>query len=427
MGGAFFRARCALLVLQMLVIAGSQQSDSSDALQSGADTDDWHPKQRYSKTTAPLSMYHATAVSSAARLLAQGKKDEALSTCNSVLRFDTEHAPCLAMKAKVLAAKGQASAAIKSAQAAIDADPGWKDAYGILASLYSAQGQRNILARDHEAAYESFRKILLLDLDNEVLSSTLIASAYYGMGRALHAAGIEAEAIRNLERAVSLSPRSAEMYHKLAHVLVERGQKYGGDGAVLSVPEEDTLWTVLRRALKLQYSQHLWVHLLAANQRALEWSTHYTDMQALSKQLASELNHAYCSLPPPLLLSFPIPSQVLLACSRAGTLASFRGLPPPVTPQEARSVLPTTSPGDRRADRGGPGGGGGGAGGADGGGEPLMRVVYLSGVGLSGADPSSSLVQVSLCIYVYLRVSRCVYLRGVGLRGADPSCVCSVW
>ena len=183
------------------------------------------------------------------------------------------------------------------------------------------------------------------------------------------------------------------MYHKLAHVLVERGQKYGGDGAVLSVPEEDTLWTVLRRALKLQFSQHLWVHLLSANQRALEWTTHYNDLQALSKQLASELSNAYCSLPPPLLLSFPVPSEVVLACSRAGALASFRGLPPPVPPQETYSLMPTLSS-SRRADGGGPGGGRGGGG--VGGGESLLRVVYLSGVGLSGTDPSSWLVQVSL-------------------------------
>jgi len=32
----------------------------------------------------------------------------------------------------------------------------------------------------------------------------VLAGAYYGMGRALHAEGIGAEAIRNMERAVSL-------------------------------------------------------------------------------------------------------------------------------------------------------------------------------------------------------------------------------
>ena len=255
---------------------GQEQEAGGDVAQS----DDWHPKQRFSKTTAPISIYHTKAVNAAARLLAVGKKDEALYTCNSVLRSDPNHAPCLTMNAKVLAAKGQAFAALKSAQDAIDADPGWKDAYKVLASLYSAQGQRSILARDYEAAYESYRRILLLDLDSEVLSSTVLAAAYYGMGRALYAAGIEAEAIRNLEQAVSLSPRSAELHHKLAQVLVERGQRFGGDGAVLSVPEEDKLWTVLRRALKLQYSQSLWVHLISANQRAMEWTTHYNDLQA---------------------------------------------------------------------------------------------------------------------------------------------------
>ena len=41
-----------------------------------------------------------------------------------------------------------------------------------LASLYAAQGQRQILLRNNEAAYESYRRILLLDLEGEVLSGT---------------------------------------------------------------------------------------------------------------------------------------------------------------------------------------------------------------------------------------------------------------
>ena len=45
-------------------------------------------------------------------------------------------------------------------------------AYEALASLYAAQGQRQILLRNNEAAYESYRRILLLDLEGEVLSGT---------------------------------------------------------------------------------------------------------------------------------------------------------------------------------------------------------------------------------------------------------------
>jgi len=82
------------------------------------------------------------------------------------------HAPCLTMLARVYAARGDAAAARKSAQDAIDADPGWAGAYEALASLYAAQGQRQILLRNNEAAYESYRRILLLDLEGEVLSGT---------------------------------------------------------------------------------------------------------------------------------------------------------------------------------------------------------------------------------------------------------------
>ena len=184
--------------------------------------------------------------------------------------------------------------------------------------------------RDSEAAYESFRRVLLLDLDNKVLTSTVIAAAYYGMGRALNAAGIEAEATKNLERAVSLSPRNVEMQHTLARMLIEQSEQFGGEGASRSGQEEDKTLAVLEKALKLQYNQYLWVHLLAANQRAFEWSTHYQDMQSLSKQLVVELKESYCSVPPPLLLSFPIPSQLLFSCSRAAAISAFRHVPTPL-------------------------------------------------------------------------------------------------
>ena len=82
----------------------------------------------------------------------------------------------------------------RSAQDAIDADPGWAGAYETLASIYATQGQHQILLRDNEAAYESYRRILLLDLEGEVLTGSVLAGAYYGMGRALHAEGIGAEA-----------------------------------------------------------------------------------------------------------------------------------------------------------------------------------------------------------------------------------------
>ena len=157
-------------VLALLVLACARGGDEERKAH-GAEHDEWHPR-RFAQTPAPLSTSHAAAVSSAARLLALGKGDEALQVCRKVLRSDPRHAPCLTMLARVYAARGDAAAARKSAQDAIDADPGWAGAYEALASLYAAQGQRQILLRNNEAAYESYRRILLLDLEGEVLSGT---------------------------------------------------------------------------------------------------------------------------------------------------------------------------------------------------------------------------------------------------------------
>ena len=159
----------------------------------------------------------------------------------------------------------------RSAQDAIDADPGWAGAYETLASIYATQGQHQILLRDNEAAYESYWRILLLDLEGEVLTGSVLAGAYYGMGRALHAEGIGAEAVSNMERAVSLSPRDAEMQLRLAHLLIERGERFRGDGELPLAPDLNETLKVLRRALSLQYHPYLWLHQVTANQRVFDW------------------------------------------------------------------------------------------------------------------------------------------------------------
>jgi hypothetical protein len=98
-----------LLLVFACVRGGEQQRDAD-----GADHDDWHPRQRFAKTPAPISTSHIAAVNSAARLLALGKGDEALQICRNVLRSDVQHAPCLTMLARVYAARGDAAAARRS-------------------------------------------------------------------------------------------------------------------------------------------------------------------------------------------------------------------------------------------------------------------------------------------------------------------------
>ena len=364
------KLRTAILVIVLLVKA---QRGSSQAKQTETENDDWHPKHRFSKTQQVLSSLFLDAVRSAEHLSALGQHNEALDICNSVLYHEPKHAPSLTAKAMVLNGQGMASAARKSAQDAIDADPGWIGAYHFLASLYRVKGHNHIQHDENEAAYESFRKILLLDLDGEVLTSTDMASAYYGMGRALHGAGVQTEAIANLRRAVSICPRCTEMQHVLARWLIERDEQSGAsisDGAPTEVYEQETLRT-LRDALDLLHDQYLWIHLLAANQRALEWTGHhYHDMQSLTKQLAQEISHSHCSLSPHLLLSFPIASEIVLLCSRAIATSAIRHAPPRVNGALERMGEHNPKCSQR-----------------------LLRVAYLSGQGFSSAHPTSYLLQ----------------------------------
>ena len=132
----------ALLLLLACAPGGSQQHEE---LAGSAEHDDWHPREHFSEKPVGLSTMHMDKVRAAAHLLALGKSDDALIMCNKVLRNDPEHAPCLTMKAKVLAAQGFAQEARKCAQDAIDFDPGWAAAYEVLASIYAAQGQAHIL------------------------------------------------------------------------------------------------------------------------------------------------------------------------------------------------------------------------------------------------------------------------------------------
>jgi len=100
-----------LLLVFTCVRGGDQQREAH-----GAEHDDWHPRQRFAKTPAPISTSHIAAVNSAARLLALGKGDEALQICRTVLRSDVHHAPCLTMLARVYAARGDAELARRSPQ-----------------------------------------------------------------------------------------------------------------------------------------------------------------------------------------------------------------------------------------------------------------------------------------------------------------------
>lgn len=102
------------LVLPLLLVFACVRGGDQQHEEHGTEHDDWHPRQRFAKTTAPISMSHIAAVNSAARLLALGKGDEALQICRNVLRSDVHHAPCLTMLARVYAARGDAAAARRS-------------------------------------------------------------------------------------------------------------------------------------------------------------------------------------------------------------------------------------------------------------------------------------------------------------------------
>ena len=286
----------------LLLIASSHEAlheNPNEAEHGQAEHDDWHPKRQFSSKPLGMSLWYSEKINAGLRLIAEGRIPEALQLCDKLLRAEPNHAPTLTLKAKVLAAQGFASAARKSVQDAIDADPGWKEAYDFLVSLYLSQGHRDLLSRDNEAAYECFRRILLLDLEGQFLSSIVKASAYDGMARALYAAGAEAAAMENLELALALNPRSAELHHRLARILIEQAERVGGDGALISFEHENKTMAVLQRALELQYHPLLWTHLLAAQQRIFDWS------------LSS--NMSFTSLPSPF-LSLSRTCCLLFAC-----------------------------------------------------------------------------------------------------------------
>ena len=76
---------------------------------------------------------------------------------------------------------------------------------------------------------------------------------------------------------------------------------------------------------------HTQSHTYTNTQRAFNWTSQHRDMERLEATLAEELKHNHCSFPPPLLLIFPVPADILSACSRAIASAAFRSLAPPVS------------------------------------------------------------------------------------------------
>ena len=285
---------------------GVSRDDASSAahpgnLQDGEDSGEaadertWVPRHRVSpphhwNSANVLSQWHQRKVAEVEQQQALGRLDTALKLCETLLRTEPTHAPTLTLKAKVLDAKGLFSAARRSAQLAIDADPRFTPAYKLLGELYVAQGQRHLRQpelRDYEAAYEAFRRIVLLDLERNILPSTVMARAYDGMARALDAAGAEAAALSNLETAITISPGDATLQHRFGHLLLERAARLGGDGALVPVADENRTASALRRALHLQYHPLLWLHVVAVKQvhetRAPETRKHAADQHACTR------------------------------------------------------------------------------------------------------------------------------------------------
>ena len=127
----------------------------------------------------------------------------------------------------VYTAKGAFEEAIKSANKAIEINAKYAPAYTVLGRIYNAQAQayvtdpeRGVQSHTFEDAIEQYKKALALE-PNYVPALMGIAEAYLGVGDGKPAGSAEAaqayaEAVRQMEKAVTLSPRDPAVRALLA-------------------------------------------------------------------------------------------------------------------------------------------------------------------------------------------------------------------
>jgi len=268
---------------------------------------EWLPRTRAGaadnfETRLFLQQYKA-----AQHLLGAGKSNESLQMCGSVLLMLYAHAPCLNVVSLVLDEAGQYRNARKAARDAIDADPSWTDSYHLLARLLSDQASRCLARGNVEGAYESYRQILLLDIDGHILPRSLIAKAYLNLGSTMQMIGMLEHARSNFEKAMVVEPSLYEAHEGLVEIMLEKSR------VDLSFPDA-SIFPLMEKTLSIQHSWSLWFKFVRVRQSCFDWTDRPTLFKRATEIIRQDISFDHCSIHPSLLLDLSIPAQFVSRC-----------------------------------------------------------------------------------------------------------------
>lgn len=162
---------------------GPPQHSPQAPIPSMEDEWEWEPPIVTHNHIRGLTRYATKEVGMANKLMFTGNFTVPRDICYKILKKYPEHAPCLTVVARLYLMLGEKLLARKVARGAIDADPNFKDSYILLAELLEIQGTEFLANGDAESAYESYRRILLMDesTHRKILARSTISQSFYSI------------------------------------------------------------------------------------------------------------------------------------------------------------------------------------------------------------------------------------------------------
>jgi hypothetical protein len=162
---------------------GPPQHSPQAPIPSMEDEWEWEPPIVTHNHIRGLTRYATKEVGMANKLMFTGNFTVPRDICYKILKKYPEHAPCLTVVARLYLMLGEKLLARKVARGAIDADPNFKDSYILLAELLEIQGTEFLANGDAESAYESYRRILLMDesTHRKILTRSTISQSFYSI------------------------------------------------------------------------------------------------------------------------------------------------------------------------------------------------------------------------------------------------------
>ena len=349
------RRQVRLFLLKFLLLFASKQLLSSAK---GQESEQRASLKKELGSPSSLSRQFASRVSKSSLLLARGNAAAAMDEVEQILIRWPSHAPALVVKSKILEHQNNGLEARSAARAAIDSDPNWKEGYFQLANLLIQQGRQALLGGDAEGAYESFRQILLIDLDVQILPPMTLSQVHDGIGQALLAAGMPEVAIENFEKSIALHSKNGDAMFRLSRLLIQTGA------------DENKTLAIMKEALAQRFDLPTWIYVLQTQMRKCDWSTRHVDLQKLAALMADVGPHSPCAMPPAVALDFPLPSETIRDCSRTVSQAAARAHPPARNASSRLAAWRAFESGGRK-----------------------LSVVILSGAPWAASEPPSRLLQ----------------------------------